>query len=133
MNKSQIEEERKKLSNLDLNDNCDDSCSDSETETETDEDDDLEDDEDDEDEDQVEVKSLFGVEKTFKNVKDLFKYEAETNSFNITDVLKRYNMSMIDYIKMINFIRKEVSYYWGLFEVSFIKESCIWKGSLIMK
>ena len=54
------------------------------------------------------VTGLF-CDKTFKNVKDLFKHEFEMNKFNLVDILKKNNMGMIEYIKMINYIRKEVN------------------------
>lgn len=55
---------------------------------------------------QRQVKGLF-TDKVFDNVKDLFTYEAQTNQFNLVEVLARYDMDMIAYIKMINFIRLE--------------------------
>ena len=56
------------------------------------------------------VTGLFS-DKTFKNVNDLFRHEFEINKFNLVDVLKRNNMGMIDYIKMINYIRTEVCFF----------------------
>ena len=64
----------------------------------------------DEDEEIVQIKGLF-TDKVFNSVKDLYKYEFESNNFNLIDVINRYQMSMIDYIKMINYIRAEVSIY----------------------
>ena len=66
----------------------------------------LDDDEDDRDE-FCEVKSLFS-DKVFTNVIDMFKFEAEYNKFNLIDVVNKYNLDMISYIKMINYIRLEV-------------------------
>ena len=53
------------------------------------------------------VKGLF-CEKTFAGVKELFEHEAEFSGFNLVDVVNRFRMDMISYIKMINYIRKEV-------------------------
>ncbi len=55
------------------------------------------------------VKGLF-TEKIFENVRELFKYESEINKFNIVDIIAKFNMDMISYIKMINFIREEVNF-----------------------
>jgi hypothetical protein len=67
------------------------------------------DDEDDEDDlvEAQEVKALF-ADKVFTKVEELFKYEAKVNGFNLINVVNNYSMGMFDYIKMINFIRKEV-------------------------
>ena len=57
----------------------------------------------------VKVHSLFGGDdKHFDSVKELFCYENSHNNFNLLDVLTRYDMDMIGYIKIINFIRSEV-------------------------
>lgn len=53
-----------------------------------------------------EVKGLF-TDKVFSNVKELFRHEAQENQFNLIDVVTRYDLDMISYIKMINFIRSE--------------------------
>lgn len=98
-----------KLKENDLSDSNDDSCS----RSSSDDDQDMAVDNDDDDEDYLancQVKGLF-CDKVFANVKDLFKHEFESNSFNLVDVLKKYNMGMIDYIKMINFIRAEVEIF----------------------
>jgi hypothetical protein len=58
-------------------------------------------------EDIIKIKGLFSAQ-LFDNVQDLFKHEFEHNKFNLVDVITRYKMSMMDYIKMINFIRVEV-------------------------
>jgi hypothetical protein len=71
--------------------------------------DDYKEDEDDEYE-SVKVKGLFSDE-FFNNIQDMFKHELKMNKFNLIDVVKRYNMEMIDYIKMINFIREKVLIY----------------------
>ena len=47
-------------------------------------------------------------DREFENVNELFNYEASVNHFNIIDILDKFNMDMISYIKMINYIRKEV-------------------------
>ena len=79
------------------------SCS----ESETSDDDDVNDDDDDDYMSNSQVVGLFS-DKTFKNVQDLFKHEFEVNKFNLVDILRKNNMGMIEYIKMINYIRKEV-------------------------
>lgn len=63
---------------------------------------------DNDDDDEEQVKALFSGEKNFKNVIELFQYEANEANFNLVEILNRFNMNMIDYIKMINFIRSEV-------------------------
>jgi len=55
----------------------------------------------------VKVKGLF-CDEYFDNIQELFRHELKTNKFNLIDVVKRYNLEMIDYIKMINFIREKV-------------------------
>ena len=65
--------------------------------------------ENDEEEDRQEYQSLFG-QKVFSNIKDLFSFESQEFKFDLVDVIDRYNMTMMDYIKMINFIRSEVYY-----------------------
>ena len=83
--------------------------SDSRSEDSSSEEDDYDEDDDEDDKDFInsQVSGLF-CDKIFPNILDLFKYEAEHNGFHLTDVLKRYNMDMISYIKMINFIRLHV-------------------------
>jgi hypothetical protein len=66
------------------------------------------DDDDDEPVELQEVKALFS-DKVFTRVEDLFKYEAEVNGFNLINIVNNYSMGMFDYIKMINYIRKEVN------------------------
>jgi hypothetical protein len=66
------------------------------------------DDEDDEKENYCEVKGLF-TDKIFNSVGDMFKYEAEFNQFNLIDVINKYKLDMLSYIKMVNFIRQEVN------------------------
>jgi len=108
MNKSSVEPSSEKLSHINkpLNDlsSSENSCKDSDSESSD------EDDDNDEEDYMInsQVTGLF-CDKTFKNVQDLFKYEFEVNKFNLIDVLKKNNMGMIEYIKMINFIRLEVS------------------------
>jgi hypothetical protein len=65
---------------------------------------------DDAEEDEEEFENFKGLfsDKLFNNFIDLFKHEAEQNDFNIVNIVHKYDMTMIDYIKMINFIRKEV-------------------------
>lgn len=53
------------------------------------------------------VKGLF-CDQVFASVKDLFKHEAEVNKFNIVRLVQDYQMTMFDYIKLVNFIRREV-------------------------
>ena len=55
------------------------------------------------------IKSLFSENAFFKSAKDLFKHEAEVNDFNLINIVNSYSMNMFDYIKMVNFIRKEAS------------------------
>lgn len=71
---------------------------------------DFDDDEEDDDSEPQEYRSLFGgdQDKTFTNVNELFNYEAKSHGFDLIDVIDRYHMTMIDYIKMINFIRSKV-------------------------
>lgn len=70
---------------------------------------DFDDDEEDDDSEPQEYRSLFGGhDKTFANVNELFNYEAKSHGFDLIDVIDRYHMTMIDYIKMINFIRSKV-------------------------
>lgn len=52
------------------------------------------------------VKGLFS-DKQFNNVIEMFKHEAESNLFNIIDIVNKYKLDMISYIKLINFIRRE--------------------------
>lgn len=54
-----------------------------------------------------EVKGLFS-NKLFNNIKEMFEYEAIEGDFNLKNVVNKYNLSTIDYIKMINYIRSEV-------------------------
>lgn len=54
------------------------------------------------------VKGLFS-EEMFDNMKDMLTYEANQNGFNLVEVVAKFDMDMIEYIKMINFIRKEVN------------------------
>ena len=103
MNKVEIENLVAKSGQLQVN--SESSCSGSETSDSADDYDDI--DEDDSDIMKRQVKGLF-TEKIFDNVKELFKFEAEMNDFNLIDVLTTYNMDMIAYIKMINYIRTEV-------------------------
>jgi hypothetical protein len=105
MNKSGVETTSEKppvLANS-LNDlsSSENSCTESES--------DDEDDENDEEDYMInsQVAGLF-CDKTFKNVRDLFKHEFEVNKFNLIEILSKNNMGMIEYIKMINYIRKEV-------------------------
>ena len=95
----------KPVSDLSLSDN---SC----TESESDDDDDGEDDNDDDEDDYLCNSQVVGLfcDRTFKNVKELFKHELDVNKFNLVEILKKNNMGMIEYIKMINFIRKEVEF-----------------------
>jgi hypothetical protein len=58
-------------------------------------------------EDNIEIKSLFDDE-LFDNVASLFKHEFEKNGFNLVAIVKKFQMNMFSYIKMINFIRKTV-------------------------
>ncbi len=69
---------------------------------------DEEDDETDASNPATKIYSLFGGDKQFDNVQELFRYENDQHKFNLLDVLARYEMDMIGYIKMINFIRSEV-------------------------
>ena len=113
MNKSSIEATSEKLSHrekhpTDLS-SSENSSKESESESETNDDDD----DDNDEEDYLINSQVVGLfcEKTFKNVQDLFKYEFEVNKFNLIEVLRKNNMGMIEYIKMINFIRQEVRIY----------------------
>ena len=103
MNKVEIENLVTKSGQIRIN--SESSCSGSETADSADDYDDV--DEDDSDIMKRQVKGLF-TEKIFENVKELFKFEADMNEFNLVDVLTTYNMDMIAYIKMINYIRMEV-------------------------
>lgn len=67
----------------------------------------FDDDEDDEMYEMSQVKGLFS-DKQFNNVIEMFKHEAESNLFNIIDIVNKYKLDMISYIKLINFIRREV-------------------------
>lgn len=71
--------------------------------------DDNETDEEDEELEDMKVKGLFS-DRIFKNVNEMFKHESEENNFNLINCVNRYNMNMIDYIKMINFIRSQVKH-----------------------
>ena len=63
--------------------------------------------EDEDEEDRQEYRSLFSS-KIFTSINDLFNHEAKTSGFDLVDVIDRYQMTLIDYIKMINFIRSKV-------------------------
>lgn len=101
-----MEELARKLKENELSDSNDESCS---RPSSDDEQDMMVDDDEEDYLANCQVKGLF-CDKIFNNVKDLFRHEFESNNFNIIDVLKKFNMGMIDYIKMINFIRAEVGY-----------------------
>ena len=72
---------------------------------------DFDNEEDDDDEEGLaqEARALFS-DKVFAKPEDVFKHEAETSGFNLISVVNNYCMGMLDYIKMINYIRKEVEY-----------------------
>jgi hypothetical protein len=109
MNKAQIEnisiEKSNPSSTIRSRSESESSGSSTQTGSSTSDDDEYQ--EEDEDEEIIQVEGLFS-DKVFNSVKDLFKYEFENNNFNLIDIINRYQMSMIDYIKMINFIRAEV-------------------------
>lgn len=50
------------------------------------------------------IKSLFD-DSVFTDYKELFKYEKETHGFDLVKIVQKYNLDMIGYIKLINFIR----------------------------
>ena len=80
-----------------------------------DDDDNYEDYEDLENVEIVKIKGLFNEEKWFDDVQSLYKYEFENNNFNLIKIIKKYQMNMLSYIKMINFIRKNVSYTFAFY------------------
>ncbi len=67
------------------------------------------------------VTGLF-TPRDFDNVKEMFKYECETHGFNLVNVLTRYNMDMLAYIRMINYIRKEAPQV-SVFSVAYKSET----------
>ena len=71
-------------------------------------DDDFEEEEEDEMEN-IPVKGLFS-EKIYNSVVDMFKSEYQENNFNLVQLINKYKLSQIDYIKMINFIRAQVRF-----------------------
>lgn len=71
---------------------------------------DFSDDDFEDEEDEIEnfpVKGLFS-DKIYKSVVDMFRSEYKQNNFNLFQLINKYNMNQIDYIKMINFIRAQV-------------------------
>ena len=56
----------------------------------------------------VKILSLFDKDKWFDDIRSLYKYELEANNFNLVKVVRKFQMDMLSYIKMINFIRKTV-------------------------
>ena len=62
------------------------------------------------DDENIQIQSLFNDSVFFDNVKDLFKYELEKNQFNLIKLVKKYKMDMMSYIRMINYIRKNVNF-----------------------
>jgi hypothetical protein len=77
-------------------------------------------DEDDDDDDQnyedidddivenVKILSLFEENKWFDDIKSLYRYEMETNGFNLVKIVRKFQLDMLSYIKMINYMRKTV-------------------------
>ena len=57
----------------------------------------------------VKIQSLFDENMVFDSVQALFKYEFEKNHFNLLRIVKKYNMDMMAYIRMINYIRHNVN------------------------
>lgn len=55
----------------------------------------------------IPVKGLFN-DKIYNNITDMFKSEFQEKNFDLIKIIQKYNMSQIDYIKMINFIRSKV-------------------------
>ena len=55
----------------------------------------------------VPVKGLFS-DKTYPGVREMFKSELDENKFNLIQIINKYSMNQIDYIKMINYIRSQV-------------------------
>lgn len=55
----------------------------------------------------IKIKSLFDDE-WFDNVQALYEHELKKNNFNIVEIIRKYQMDMLSYIKMVNFIRKTV-------------------------
>ncbi len=79
-----------------------------------------------------EVNGLF-TDKVFNSVRELFVYEAQENQFNLIDVVTRYDMGMVSYIKMINFIRSERPNR-SVFKAQYPDESQIpWNNDKYMK
>ncbi|CAF0811547.1 unnamed protein product [Brachionus calyciflorus] len=63
-------------------------------------------DEEEDDFENIPVKGLFS-DKTYANVREMFKSEFEENKFNLVHLVNKLNMNQIDYIKMINYIRTQ--------------------------
>jgi hypothetical protein len=57
----------------------------------------------------MKIKGLFDQHTHFKSINELFVYESAKNGFNILKLIKKFRMDMLDYIKLINFIRSQVS------------------------
>ena len=57
----------------------------------------------------VKILSLFEENKWFDDIKSLYRYEMDTNGFNLVKIVKKFQLDMLSYIKMINFIRKTVN------------------------
>ena len=72
--------------------------------------DDIDDDEGEEVEANLKVLSLFDENRFFDDLKSLYRYEMENNGFNLVEIIKKFQLDMLSYIKMINFIRKTVLY-----------------------
>lgn len=93
---------------------CGDSGSDSDASTENEEEEDdncLLDDEADEEDNEysrqsAKVCGLF-CDQEFENVVALFSHEFKVNKFNLVGLVKKYDLDMISYIKLINYIRSQ--------------------------
>jgi hypothetical protein len=54
------------------------------------------------------ITSLFDESLTFKTVNEVFVHEFNTHGFNILRLIRRYDMTQLSYIKLVNFIRAKV-------------------------
>lgn len=54
------------------------------------------------------VRGLF-CDQEFENVVSLFSHEFKANKFNLVSLVKKYDLDMISYIKLINYIRSQVT------------------------
>ena len=101
LNNNNINELKQRVSQVNISSESENSSSDESSNNEDDEED------DDEIYEMSEVKGLFS-NQMFKSVIEMFKHEADCNHFNLIEIVNKFKLDMISYIKLINFIRKEV-------------------------